>query len=148
MTGPTKSPKDSFLPWKLIDKRLQTDAPQPDCHNDWAPIGGGCPKLTLNPSSAPSCVCCLRFHVCGRRLTKPIFRGFCKPEVISYKLFFLKGHRFYLFICWPCCEGFRILISSPGIKLVPPAVEVLTTGQPGKSLIFVFKVHIFLVWSL
>ena len=41
---------------------------------------------------------------------------------------------FFFFFFWLCGMTFGILVPLPGIKPVPPAVEVqtLTTGPPGK----------------
>ena len=61
---------------------------------------------------------------------------FCKPKIAL-------ENKVYSCVCvcvcvcvWLPCTAYRILVPQPGIKPVPPALEVqsLTKGPPGKSL--------------
>ena len=49
---------------------------------------------------------------------------------------------FYLFITWPNCEAWRILVPGPGTEPMLPAVEVQSPNHwllPGKSHLLYFK---------
>ena len=44
------------------------------------------------------------------------------------------------------CKTYRVFTPQPGIELTPSILEgkVLTTGLPGKSLVYLFKMSFFL----
>ena len=85
-------------------------------------------------------------------------RFFCDFQGISYSTSKFENWQYiiylflkiYVLMYWLQGEACEILVLQPGIKLIPPALRILTTGLPGKSaaIYYFFKISITAVGTI